>query len=376
MASDELVKERLLGLLKGLGEADLQTTTEKMLRKQLEKELGEDLSGKKELIRAEVTAFLQGDEEGGQEEAEGEEEEEEEEEGAGGGKKRGGGGGGGFSQRQCVLSEEMQAFLGTERMPRTQVVKEIWAYIKAHDLQDPKNRRNIVLDEKLATLFTHPVTMFSMNKQLSRHVKAADAVTNGSDDEGGGGGGGGSAAKKPRARSGGARKRPAAGGGGGGGSAAKKPRGMYGEVALSDELAAVTGRHRMTRSDLTKWFWAYVRQHELQDPSDKSYILSDATLQSLFGESRFKGFGFQKFIKPHVLGKAAAEAEAEDGGGASEAEGDDGAEAEANGGGEGVKQEEGVKEEEEEEGAGLKEEPAEEAAAEAVKAEEPMGAAV
>ena len=143
-----------------------------------------------------------------------------------------------------------------------QVVKEIWKYIKANDLQDPKNRRNIVLDDKLATIFTAPVTMFSMNKQLSRHVKAADAVTNGSDDEGGGGGGGGgSAAKKPRARSGGAKKRAA---GGGGGSAAKKPRGMYGEVTLSDELAAVTGRHRMARSDLTKWFWAYVKQHELQ----------------------------------------------------------------------------------------------------------------
>ena len=39
--------------------------------------------------------------------------------------------------------------------------------------KDPSNRRKIVLDDKLATIFTHPVDMFSMNKQLSRHVKSA-----------------------------------------------------------------------------------------------------------------------------------------------------------------------------------------------------------
>ncbi len=55
-------------------------------------------------------------------------------------------------------------------MPRTQVVKKIWEYIKEHNLQDPKNKRRILLDDKLETVFTAPMDMFNMNKQLSKHV--------------------------------------------------------------------------------------------------------------------------------------------------------------------------------------------------------------
>lgn len=43
-------------------------------------------------------------------------------------------------------------------------------------MQDPSNKRKIILDDKLSTIFTAPVDMFSMNKQLSRHCK-----TNGED---------------------------------------------------------------------------------------------------------------------------------------------------------------------------------------------------
>ena len=51
-----------------------------------------------------------------------------------------------------------------------QVVKRLWEYIKAHDLQNPKDKRKIVLDEQLGTLFKPPLNMLNMNKQLSRHV--------------------------------------------------------------------------------------------------------------------------------------------------------------------------------------------------------------
>ena len=50
------------------------------------------------------------------------------------------------------------------------MVKLLWAYIKEHDLQDPKNRRRILLDARLATIFPgKSVNMLTMNKHLSKH---------------------------------------------------------------------------------------------------------------------------------------------------------------------------------------------------------------
>uniref|UniRef100_A0A5B6ZIJ4 DM2 domain-containing protein n=1 Tax=Davidia involucrata TaxID=16924 RepID=A0A5B6ZIJ4_DAVIN len=52
------------------------------------------------------------------------------------------------------VSPEMQAFLGgVSEIPRTQALKEIWAYIKQHNLQDPENKKIIVCDEKLKNIF-------------------------------------------------------------------------------------------------------------------------------------------------------------------------------------------------------------------------------
>lgn len=90
--------------------------------------------------------------------------------------------------------------------------------------------------------------MFSMNRQLSRHVKSADDVA--------GGGGGASSSKKAASK-----KRGKAGGGG---ARAKRQRGMYGALRVSDALAAATGKREMTRSEMTKWFWAHVKKHGLQ----------------------------------------------------------------------------------------------------------------
>jgi len=47
-----------------------------------------------------------------------------------------------------------------------QLVKRIWEYIKTNDRQDPNNKQKFILDDKMATVFTAPVNMFSMNKQV------------------------------------------------------------------------------------------------------------------------------------------------------------------------------------------------------------------
>ncbi|KAK9287463.1 hypothetical protein L1049_015884 [Liquidambar formosana] len=51
------------------------------------------------------------------------------------------------------ISPEMQALLGVPEIPRTQALKQIWAYIKQHNLQDPENKKIIVCDEKLKSIF-------------------------------------------------------------------------------------------------------------------------------------------------------------------------------------------------------------------------------
>ncbi|MGI9118034.1 MAG: SWIB/MDM2 domain-containing protein [Minisyncoccia bacterium] len=70
------------------------------------------------------------------------------------------------------LSAELEAVVGKGPMPRSEVVKAIWAYIKKHDLQNPKNKRNILADEALKQVFggKAEVTMFEMTKLVSKHL--------------------------------------------------------------------------------------------------------------------------------------------------------------------------------------------------------------
>jgi chromatin remodeling complex protein RSC6 len=58
-------------------------------------------------------------------------------------------------------------------MPRTEVTKKLWAYIKKHKLQDSKNRRMINADEALKSVFggKKQVSMFEMTKLVSKHLK-------------------------------------------------------------------------------------------------------------------------------------------------------------------------------------------------------------
>lgn len=69
------------------------------------------------------------------------------------------------------LSPELEAVVGKGPMPRSEVVKQIWVYIKKHDLQNPQNKRNIIADDKLMPIFKKKeVTMFEMTKLVSAHL--------------------------------------------------------------------------------------------------------------------------------------------------------------------------------------------------------------
>ena len=69
-------------------------------------------------------------------------------------------------------SNMLAAVVGANPLPRTEVVKKLWAYIKKNGLQDSKNRRNINADEKLKPIFGKgTVSMFEMTKLVSKHLK-------------------------------------------------------------------------------------------------------------------------------------------------------------------------------------------------------------
>jgi chromatin remodeling complex protein RSC6 len=71
------------------------------------------------------------------------------------------------------LSPELEAVVGKGPMPRSDVTKKIWEYIKKNNLQNPENKRNILADDKLKAIFggKSEVTMFEMTKLVSAHMK-------------------------------------------------------------------------------------------------------------------------------------------------------------------------------------------------------------
>ena len=70
------------------------------------------------------------------------------------------------------VSAELAAVVGNGPMPRSEVVKKLWVYIKGHNLQDPQKKRNINADENLKKVFggKETVDMFEMTKLVSKHL--------------------------------------------------------------------------------------------------------------------------------------------------------------------------------------------------------------
>ena len=69
------------------------------------------------------------------------------------------------------ISDALAAVIGASPMPRTEVTKKFWQYIKKNKLQDPKMRRNIHADAKLRPIFKKDVVnMFEMTKLVSKHL--------------------------------------------------------------------------------------------------------------------------------------------------------------------------------------------------------------
>ncbi len=74
--------------------------------------------------------------------------------------------------KPMTVSSELAVIVGTGPMPRSEVVKALWVYIKKNNLQEPTNKRNINADENLKKVFGGKavVDMFEMTKLVSKHL--------------------------------------------------------------------------------------------------------------------------------------------------------------------------------------------------------------
>lgn len=305
-----------------LSESDLNTTTTANVRRRLEEDFGLDLSDRKAFIREQVDLYLQSqlgnaveNEENSKEESDGgggeaveeeeEEVEEEEEEESTTGKtaskkqskmkkkevKRRGGGGG-FT-KLCSLSPQLQKFTGVQELARTEVVKQLWSYIRENNLQDPSNRRNIVCDDKLLDLFgVDTINMFQMNKALAKHIwplESDGAATVNSTPKA-------KQRKQEREEDPDEPKR-----------IEKRQKGgksaFLAPLPLSDALVKFlgTGENSLPRCDVVKRIWDYIKQNNLQDPSDKRQIICDEKLNELFNVDTFHGFSVSKLLSVHFI---------------------------------------------------------------------------
>jgi upstream activation factor subunit UAF30 len=168
------------------------------------------------------------------------------------------------------------------------------------------------LDDKLKTIFPgKTVTMFTMQKHLSKHVFVDDRSESEAEEseeeeeetappkkkkKAAAAPKAAAAAKKKPA----AKQKPAAASG----DAPKKLTGFTKPLNMTADMSAWMGKDTASRPEITKFFWTYIKANNLQDPSNKQYVLCDDTLRELTGKDRFLAFGFSKLVKNKILGYA------------------------------------------------------------------------
>lgn len=199
------------------------------------------------------------------------------------------------------------------------IMQAIWAYVKSNDLQDPKDRRQFLKDPKLETIFKYPVNMFSLNTrvypfmlsgyfrdgiipefpecsclaELSRHVKPSGEVLQADSDVE-------DQPKPKKSKKSQAEKNKVAQSD----TKPKKATGFTKPLKLSPELSAVVGTTQASRGECNKLLFAYIKEHGLQNPQNKSQILvyKDELLHKVLQVKECTQFGMSKYLKDHFLG--------------------------------------------------------------------------
>mmetsp|Transcript_16586 Transcript_16586/g.23638 ORF Transcript_16586/g.23638 Transcript_16586/m.23638 type:complete len:332 (+) Transcript_16586:193-1188(+) len=215
-------------------------------------------------------------------------------------KKRGAGGLG----AEKNISPQLSEFLGTTktRMARTEVVKQLWEYIREHNLQNPENKREILLDDNMQKLFgVERFSMFHMAKYVGAHVEPFKEVDltpkvkdpnkpkkkrkNAKEDK-----------KKGKKKGKRAKKEP--------GEKRKTPASFTAPFRLSQDLQDIVGEEILSRPQVTSALWTYIKANNMQNPEDKREIFCDEKFSKIMGgEQKVTMFTMNKFVSSHLIEK-------------------------------------------------------------------------
>lgn len=219
-------------------------------------------------------------------------------------------------EKAVVLAEPLAEFLGETVLPRTHVAKRIQQYVKDHDLQDPSDRRQIIADEPLRKLFQcDRFTFFTVNKLMTPLLRKVADVNDENisrlaeecnertvvekqriyDDKVARGEPVGKTRAKPAKGRASKRLKEA---GAAGGSTPKKKSGIMAPMRLSPALAEVCGGDVMSRQEVLRAIWVYIKKHSL---NAKGKVTCDEKLQLICdGEKEVSNFGITKYLSAHL----------------------------------------------------------------------------
>jgi len=294
-------------ILEWLPTTDFMSVTRKMLTEAMETQHKWNLSGKKDVVKEALNAFVESKMVAELEESP---------------KKKSGGG----FQKPVQLSAELAKFMKCDVAPRTQVTKEIWKYIKENKCQNPQDGREIICDAVLLPLIKRPKIHFmKMTKELAKHMHPIyDDVPDVKEESGGkkrkaGAADSSPAATKKAKESAGkvkTEKSPAKAtktkpkvkakvkgkSGDGDGDGEKKRHGGFASMMykLSEPLAKILEVETESRPQVVSRLWKYIKAHDLQNPANKTQVHFDAALEACFGVKEVTMFSMNKYLGAHL----------------------------------------------------------------------------
>lgn len=213
------------------------------------------------------------------------------------------------------LSAALSEFMGKPFAQRTEVSKQVWIYIKANNLQNPKDKREILCDDKFRSLFKREkMGMFKMNKYLSEMMKNFEDLQDNTiakeksikeeklDYK--------SSDKKIKKRkldsnevdnSKSKKEKKVKKEKENGEEKISNPNNPFNKpMKLSSSLSSLIKSESESRPQVVKKLWEYIHSNNLQNPNDKRQIINDKSMEKVFKVKNMSMFEMNKLLSVHL----------------------------------------------------------------------------